>query len=270
MAGCRPEYLPVLLAMAASGVSARSSSTTSFATVALINGPIRNEIGLNTGIGAMGPYAHANATIGRAYGLLSQNLQGGSTPGETYMGSQGNFLNYNATFAENEERSPWAPFHVQHGLQAGDSAVSVFNGCRSTAFTLGLRERHWREHVANMLRGLDPHTPPTLLLDPIAARLFVDRGGFTKKEALIDWLYEAARMPAGEYWDYQLVQNYLYPRATFGEEPWATNLKAAPDALIPMFRREDIHVVVVGGETNGYWRIMGCGYQKTVSVDQWR
>ena len=45
--------------------------------------------------------------------------------------------------------------------------------------------------------------------------------------------------------------------------------KAAPDELIPMFRREDIHVVVVGGETNGYWRIMGCNYQKTVSVDDW-
>jgi hypothetical protein len=271
MAGARPEYLPVILALAATGVSARGSTTSSAATMAVVNGPVRRELDMNAGTGAMGPYNHANATIGRAYGLLSQNLQGGSVPGQTYMGSQGNGYAYaSPTFAENEERSPWEPFHVQHGLQAGDSAVSVFNGCRSTAFTLGLRERHWREHVANMLRGLDPHTPPTLLLDPIAARLFVDRGGFTKKEALIDWLYEAARMPAGEYWDYQLVQNYLYPRATFGEEPWATNLKAAPDALIPMFRREDIHVVVVGGETNGYWRIMGCGYQKTVSVDQWR
>ncbi len=72
------------------------------------------------------------------------------------------------------------------------------------------------------------------------------------------------------YWDYQLVQNYIYPRATFGEEPWASRLRAAPDALIPMFRREDIHALVVGGETNGYWRIMGCAYQKTVSVDDWR
>jgi hypothetical protein len=271
MAGARPEYFPVILALAATGVSARGSTTSSAATMAVVNGPVRREIGMNAGTGAMGPYNHANATIGRAYGLLSQNLQGGSVPGQTYMGSQGNGYAYGTpTFAENEERSPWEPFHVQHGLQASDSAVSVFNGCRSTAFTLGLREKHWREHVGNMLRGLDPHTPPTLLLDPIAARQFIDRGGFTKKEALIDWLYETARMPAGEYWDYQLVQNYLYPRATFGEEPWATNLKAAPDALIPIFRREDIHVVVVGGETNGYWRIMGCGYQKTVSVDQWR
>ena len=192
-------------------------------------------------------------------------------PGWSYMGNQGNGYAYNSvTFAENEERSPWEPFHVQHGSRPGESAVSVFSGVRSTAFTLGLRETYWREHVRNLLRGMDPNTPPTLLLDPIAARQFVDRGGFTRKDALIDWLYENAVMPAGEYWDYQLVQNYIYPRATFGEEPWASMLKAAPDELIPMFRREDIHVVVVGGETNGYWRIMGCTYQKTVAVDEWR
>ncbi len=271
MAGARPEYFPTILALAASGVSARGSTTSSMAAMAVVNGPVRHELGMNWGIGAMAPYNHANATIGRAYGLLSQNLQGGSAPGLTYMGSQGNNYMYNSiTFAENEERSPWAPFHVQHGFRPGDSTVSVFTGCRSTAFTLGLRERHWREHVRNLLRGMDPHSPPTFLLDPITARQFIDRGGFDTKEQLIAWVYENARMPAGEYWDYQLIQNYVYPRATFGEEPWATKLKAAPDELIPMFRPEDIHVVVVGGETNGYWRIMGCTYQKTVSIDEWR
>jgi hypothetical protein len=271
MAGARPEYFPVILALAASGVTARSSSSSAMAAMAVVNGPVRHELEMNAGTGAMGPYNHANATIGRAYGLLSQNGQGGSVPGLSYMGNQGNNYAYNSvTFAENEERSPWEPFHVQHGLQAEESAVSVFSGVRATSFTLGLRERYWREHVRNLLRGIDPNGPPTLLLDPIAARQFVDRGGFTKKEALLDWIHDNARMPAGEYWDYQLVQNYIYPRATFGEEPWATWLQAAPEALIPMFRREDIHVVVVGGETNGYWRIMGCNYQKTVSVDAWR
>ena len=271
MAGARPEYFPVILALAASGASARGSTTSSAAAMVVVNGPIRDELGMNSGIGAMGPYNHANATIGRAYGLLSQNLQGGSTPGLTYLGSQGNNYAYNSvTFAENEERSPWEPFHVQQGFRSEDSAVSVFTGCRSTAFTLGLRETFWREHVRNLLRGMDPHNPPTFVLDPITARQFIDRGGFDSKEMLIDWVYDNARMPAAEYWDYQLVQNYIYPRATFGEEPWATKLKAAPDEPIPMFRREDIHVVVVGGETNGYWRIMGCNYQKTVSVDEWR
>jgi len=271
LAGARPEYFPVILALAASGVSARGSTTSSMAAMAVVNGPIRHELEMNWETGAMAPYNHVNATIGRAYGLLSQNLQGGSVPGLTYLGSQGNNYMYNSlTFAENEERSPWVPFHVQHGYQPTDSAVSVFTGCTATAFSLGLREKHWREHVRNMLRGLDPHSAPTLLLDPITARQFIDRGGFETKEMLIDWVYKNARLPAGEYWDYQLIQNYVYPRATYGEEPYATLLKAAPDELIPMFRPEEIHVIVVGGETNGYWRIMGCGYQKTVSVDQWR
>lgn len=271
MAGASPEYFPVILAIAASGASARGSTTSSAAGMVVVNGPVRHELAMNAGTGAMGPYNHANATIGRAYGLLSQNLQGGSIPGLTYMGSQGNNYAYaNVTFAENEERSPWEPFHVQHGFKATESTVSVFTGCQSTAFTLGLRERYWHAHVRNMLRGMDPNLAPTFLLDPITAQQCINRGGFDTKEKFIAWVHDNARMPAGEYWDYQLVQNYLYPRATFGEEPWASKLKAAPDELIPMFRPESIHVVVVGGETNGYWRIMGGNYQKTVSVDDWR
>jgi hypothetical protein len=271
MAGARPEYFPVVLALASSGVSARGSTTSSMAAMVVVNGPIRREIGMNWGTGAMAPYNHANATIGRAYGLLSQNLQGGSIPGDSYMGSQGNNYAYNSvTFAENEERSPWKPFHVQQGFKSDDSTVSIFTGCRSTAFTLGVREQYWREHVRNMLRGMDAHSAPTFVLDPIAARQFIDRGGFDTKEKMIEWVYENALMPAGEYWDYQLIQNYIYPRATFGEEPYASKLKAASDELIRMFKPDEIHVVVVGGETNGYWRIIGCNYQKTVSVDAWR
>jgi hypothetical protein len=271
MAGCRPEYFPVVLALAATGASARGSTTSSAAAMAVVNGPIREEIGMNWGIGALGPYNHANATIGRAWALLSQNLQGGSEPGMTYLGSQGNGYAYGTpTFAENEEASPWVPLHVQHGLQPSDSAVTLFTGCRSTSFTLGLREHYWQQHVRNILRGFDPHESPVLLLDPITARQFVDRGDLDTREKLIDWVYENAKMPAGEYWDYQLIQNYIYPRATFGEEPWASKLKAAPDEMIPMFRKEDIEVVVVGGETNGYWRIMGARRATTVNVDEWR
>ncbi|HEX2186546.1 MAG TPA: UGSC family (seleno)protein [Chloroflexota bacterium] len=271
MAGCRPEYFPVVLALAATGASARGSTTSSAAAMAVVNGPIRHELGMNWGIGAMGPYNHANATIGRAWGLLSQNLQGGSEPGLTYLGSQGNNYAYNSIcFAENEERSPWVPFHVEHGFQPSDSAVSAFTGCRSTAFTLGLRERYWREHVQNLLRGMDPHNSPVFLLDPITARQFIDRGGFDTKEKLIEWVAQQATLPAGQYWDYHLIQNYVYPRATFGEEPYASKLKAGEDELVPMFRPEEIQVIVVGGETNGYWRIMGASYNKTVSVDEWR
>ncbi|MCC6628791.1 MAG: hypothetical protein IT340_15475 [Chloroflexi bacterium] len=271
MAGARPEYFPVILAMAASGASARPSTTSSAAGMCVVNGPIRAELGMNSGTGALGPYNHANATIGRAWGLLSQNLQGGSVPGLTYLGSQGNNYAYaSITFAENEERSPWTPFHTQHGFQASDSTVSLFGGCRHTSFTLGLRETYWREHVRHMLRGIDPNNAPVLLLDPITARQFVDRGGFDTKEKLIAWVHDTATMKAAEYWDYQLIQNYIYPRATFGEEPYASKLAVPPDQEIPMFTPDEIHVVVVGGETNGYWRIMGAIHHGTVSVDEWR
>jgi len=271
MAGARPEYLPVILALASTGLSARGSTSSSAAAMVVVNGPIRAEIDMNCGIGALGPYNHANATIGRAYGLLSQNLQGGSVPGETFMGSLGNNYTYNSiTFAENEERSPWEPLHVQQGFAADSSTASVFLGGRTTGFSLGLRAEHWREHVRDLLVATDVVGAPTLLLDPIVARQFIDRGGFTDKAALLDWVHDTARMPAARYWDLQLVQNYIYPRATFGDEPMSSHLAAGPDELIPMFRREDINVVVVGGETNGYWQIMGSKLHKTVSIDEWR
>src|SRR5919198_484605 len=190
MAGCKPEYFPVVLALAATGASARGSTTSSAAAMAVVNGPIRREIGMNWGIGAMGPYNHANATIGRAYGLLSQNLQGGSEPGVSFMGSQGNSYTYNnITFAENEEESPWEPLHVQKGFKPTDSTASIFYGCRSVSFCLGLREKRWREHVRDMLAGIDGNSAPCLLLDPITARQFIDRGGFDTKQKLIRFIH---------------------------------------------------------------------------------
>jgi hypothetical protein len=271
MAGAKPEYFPVILALAASGITARSSTSSSASPLVVVNGPIRHEIKMNMGTGAMGPFNRANATIGRAYGLLSMNGQGGSLPGETFAGSLGSAYTFsNITFAENEERSPWEPLHVTKGFKAEDSTVSIFWGNRSTTFNLGLREKHWREHVRDMLKGTDQLAAPCLVLDPITARQFIDRGGFDTKDKLLDWLHETAQMPAGEYWDLQLIQNYIYPRATFGEEPFATKLAAAPDQLIPIFNRPEINVVVTGGETNGYWQIFGANYRKTMSVDDWR
>ncbi|MBI3060501.1 MAG: hypothetical protein HYY83_00755 [Deltaproteobacteria bacterium] len=164
MAGAKPEYFPVILAMAASGVSARGSSTSSMASMAVVNGPVRNEIGMNCGTGALAPYNHANATIGRAYGLLSQNLQGGSVPGHTYMGSQGNGLAYGSmSFGENEERSPWEPFHVQHGFKPGESAVSLFTGWIGSA--------HAADAAARPAGGADVHRPRRLRHQGEAHRL---------------------------------------------------------------------------------------------------
>jgi hypothetical protein len=100
---------------------------------------------------------------------------------------------------------------------------------------------------------------------PIVARQFIDRGGFDTKEKWIQWIHDHATMPAGIYWDDQLIQNYIHGRALKGEEPYATHLKAADDKLIPMFLVDEIEVVVVGGKPNGYRRIMGSNYDTTTN-----
>ena len=269
MAGARPEYLPVLLAMAASGVTARSSSTTSFAGIALVNGPIRAEIGMNSAIGAMGPYSHANATIGRAYGLLSQNLQGGSVPGETYMGSQGNPLAYSFAFAENEEASPWEGFHLQHGFNPEDSTVSLFMGGWYTIFGNGPRDT-WEEKFRLSLAACDSFIGPIVALDPLVARGFVERG-FDTKQKLIDWCARNAHVPARVYWDSLWMQTLGRPWGAAGIEPFASHLKARPDEPVQMFQPEDISVVVVGGETQPTWKLIGGSLRgNIVSVDEWR
>ena len=270
MAGARPEYLPVILAQAASGMSARSSSTTSFATVSIVNGPIRNELGMNSGIGAMGPYNHANATIGRAFSLLSQNLQGGSVPNETYMGSMGNSYNYSSTYAENEERNPWEPFHVQHGYKAEDNVVTTFLGGWYTLCGFGPRQC-WEETFSRSLAACDTFSEPVLILDPLSAREFVERG-FDSKQKLSEWCAHNARMTAREYWDNQSVQTIYRPRAVSGIEPWASRLRAAPDDLIEIFRPEDISIVVMGGGTQAAWKMVSGMLRENsmVSIDEWR
>ncbi len=278
MAGARPEYLPVILAMATSGITARSSSTTSWATISVVNGPIRDEIGMNSGIGALGPYNHANATIGRAYGLVSQNVQGGSVPGETYMGTLGNWLSYTACFPEAEERSPWAPFHVDEGFAPGDSTVSIFFGGWYTLSGFGPRD-NWKERLQRQLIATDFYSPPLLVMDPIVARAF-DAMGFSKRD-LIDWCAAHALLPARDYWDDQWTTTLHKPLAVAGVEPYASRLAAAPDDLVELFTPEDIKIVVTGGETQGGYKIFGGRYmgrgpgtenkeKPTVIVDNWR
>jgi len=107
MAGAKPEHFPVILALASTGVPSVFTSTTSFARMVVVNGPVRNEIKMNAGIGALGPFNQANSVIGRAWTLMSINLDGGAHPGQVYMGSQGNNLMYNnLCMPENEEELP--------------------------------------------------------------------------------------------------------------------------------------------------------------------
>ena len=268
MAGARPEYFPVILALASSGISARSSSTNSFATITVVNGPIRNEIAMHSGIGVMGPYNHANATIGRAYGLLSQNLQGGSVPDDTYMGSLGNWYAYTAVIPEAEERSPWQPLHVQKGFKSTESVASIFFGGWYTHAGYGPRAT-WQEKMRRSLAAVEQYSEPLFVMDPIVARGFVDLG-FDTKEKLIAWCADNALMTAREYWDNQWIQYLMRPRAVAGVEPYASRLKAKPDEVITIFQPSEINIVVAGGETQGAWKMISGSLRATVSIDVWR
>jgi hypothetical protein len=279
MAGALPAYFPVLLALASTQMSARISSTSSMASMVVVNGPIRHEIGMNAGLGALGPYNHANATIGRAYGLLSQNLQGGSTPGLTYMGAQGNPFNYSSvTFPEYEEKSPWVPYHVQQGFGPDESTVTPFY-VWGAAWNEGVRDV-WEENIKAFLAGQDPFMGAILALDPIVAHDFAERG-FDTKEKLIAWIHDNVRIRADVYWQRFTMRNLMHDVAARGEEPWATYSKAAPGELIPVFEPDLISIVVVGGSSNGQWYsfngrlldrrfVNDPGDPTTISVDAWR
>lgn len=133
MAGCKPEYLPVVLAGCEAvatdlfnihGVAA----TTQFAgPVLVVNGPIRLELQMNSGINALGPGNRANATIGRAVNLVVRNL-GGARPGGVDRSTLGSPAKWSLCFAEDEEGSPWEPLSVERGMAEGVSTVSAFAG----------------------------------------------------------------------------------------------------------------------------------------------
>ena len=133
MAGCLPEYLPVIVA----GVAAMSdpafnlyaiqATTHSCAPLFIVNGPIRERLGMNSSSGAYGPGWRANATIGRAVRLALLNI-GGGHPGVGDMSTQGAPSKYTYCIAENEEANPWEPLHVERGYSPNQSTVTVVGG----------------------------------------------------------------------------------------------------------------------------------------------
>lgn len=133
MAGCRSEYLPVLIAAVEAATDPAfnlhgHSATTHFAApLIIVNGPIRARIGLNCATGLFGSGFRANATIGRALSLIIRNL-GGARPGEISMSTFGNPGRYTYCIGEHEEASPWAPLHVERGYRDDESCVTLFAG----------------------------------------------------------------------------------------------------------------------------------------------
>jgi len=133
MAGCRPDYMPVVVAAVramcddAFDLVGLSGTTDAVAPIFVVNGPVRAAIQLNCAAGALGPGARANATIGRALRLIWANL-GGARPGVISMSTFGNPARYACCFGEHEEASPWEPLHVEHGFARADSTVAAFPG----------------------------------------------------------------------------------------------------------------------------------------------
>lgn len=131
MAGALPTYMPLLIAAIkicahpTSGFGGWAGSTGSWAPFWIINGPVRNDLRINSGTGALSPGNIANATIGRAIQLIINNVAG-VRKGIEDMGTLGNPGKYSMVQAENEEESPWEPLHVEHGFQKEDSVISVF------------------------------------------------------------------------------------------------------------------------------------------------
>jgi len=272
MAGAGPEHLPVILALAASEEGSMPSSTTSFGRMAMVNGPIREEIGMNSGLGALSPFNHANSVIGRAWTLMTINL-GDARLGETFMGSTGNNMNYNnMMFAENEERSIWEPFHVRKGFKKEESVVSLFQGW-SAINSMGAAgcSRPAHEETLIMMQAFPClRGAITLIMDPLVAKHLKEQG-FNSPEKLSKYLSENFKMTAGQFWGSDVVYSLVEPNARNGMEPYASWLKLPKDAMIsPYTTPEAINVIVVGGETQALWFTTDMWHTKTVSIDKWR
>lgn len=275
MAGAKPEFLPVILAVASIGQTSLFTSTNSFQAMMVINGPIRNEIGMNMGIGAMGPFNHAVAAIGAAWTLISKNLGNGGRPGVNYMGSQGEASGFtNIVVAEKEERLPpgWNPFHVQKGFKPEESAVSVFNGWSWS--NIGGFETNKSNTIKRFFTYQTQCCGQTVVLDPLVADLLY-REGFQSKEQLNQWLKENVMWPQEEYWG--LIpgvgagagREHLED-AKKGVEPYASYLKLPEGAVVPEARGVDVNIIVTGGETNPYWQGGTLRYIASASIDEWR
>ena len=270
MAGAKPEYFPLILALAS--MVPYQDSTTSIAQMIVVNGPIRKQIEMNSGLGALGPNCDANSVIGRSKTLIHKIIQG-YDEGVTGFASLSNPLRYdNLCIAENEEALPegWQPLHVQMGHKAGDSVVTMFTGWNFINST-GWVEQHYapqmlmRDYMSS-LSGMSA----TLLMDPSVAELLNNVQGFTSKGMLADWLSQNVEKTVGSYWGNSIVSSMLGPLGAQGLEPYASWKKLPGDARIkPFTNAKSIHSVVVGGKTASVWFATDFMPERSVSIDAW-
>ena len=266
MAGARPEHFPVILALAASQEPSMPSSTTSWGRMMIVNGPIRNEIGMNCGTAALSPFNLANSVIGRAWTLMSINF-GDARAGENFMATFGHNLNYNnMCCGENEELSVFEPFHVQKGFRRDESVVSLFRGWNMLNFGIGPAKE--MAHVISTFGSMG--TSITFVVDPLVAKNLRAEGFQTKRDAC-KWIVENSTVPAGHYWEGQTQSGFARGLAQQGVEPFASWAKLPKDAPIaPRHSPDDVNIIVVGGETNPMWITTDFTYTRSFSIDKWR
>lgn len=250
MAGAKPEYFPIILALGSTGQTAVNVSDNGFMAGAVINGNIRDEIGLNYEEGAVGPYAHANTTIGRAWSLLSINGGNCGKVGTTYMGTIGNPMNLiGIIIAENEQRSPFKPLAVRRGFKEGENIVTLFMGwgilsAKNWAATAWGPNMDYPGIIKEIYNTQDGWLFGTcaVLSPPIAN--FVKDAGYDTVEKFTEWV--TGRPPGAK-------------------PPMGGNLNSGARRAGGTFT-----VVVTGGSNNNYFSMGGMVPSQSVQIDKWR
>lgn len=251
MAGCRPEYFPLLmLAVEAMceepfNLYAIQATTHLCAPLVIVNGPVARELDINSGHNAFGPGWQANATIGRAIRLALVNI-GGALPGSGDMSTFGAPSKFSYLAAENEAQSPWEPLHVERGLPREASAVTVIGA--ECPHNVNDHESITGEGILTTIAGTLLGTgtndvfydaQPLIVLAPEHAQTVAD-GGFTKETAK-RFLFEHATLPLGRFSKENIERRM---RVTWKDK----FADAGPDAPVPMVQRpENILIAVVGG-----------------------
>ncbi len=205
MAGCRPEYMPVVLAAVEAALEPMFTlhgllcSTCFSGPVIVVNGKIARAIGMNWGINALGQGNRANATIGRALNLVLRNV-GGAIPGAIDRATLGGPGKYTLCFAEDETDPFWEPLANRRGLAPGVDAITLFQGDGIQGFVdqrSRTPEELTRSLAASLVAVAHPKlcefTNAMLVLSPEHYAIFRDAGW--NRRRLEDELFEALKRP---------------------------------------------------------------------------
>jgi hypothetical protein len=272
MTGAKVEYFPTILAVLTQAPSF-GNSTSSAANMIIVNGPIRKQIGMNSGTDAMGPFNEANSVIGRCF-TLAGKIMGDLRIGAGAYSTLGSTIQYNnLCFAENEETLPqgWEPLHVMLGYKRTDNVVSIGVGW-SYISSVGEAQISHPPHMLfrDYMRSLTG-MGATIVMDPTVAALLKETHGFKTKAELGEWLAKNVEVAVGTFWGNGVNTTARTPVALQGLEPFATWKKMPADALIkPFTNPKSIQVVVAGGNIQTTWFVTDFMFSKGILIDDWR